>query len=1091
MILLHRQQLIMAATLWLSLLLGGHLPAQSALDGFDPNANNYVEAMAIQPDGKILAGGWFTQIGGQARNFIARLDPATGLADSFNPNADNYVRTIVVQTDGKILVGGYFHNIGGEQRNLIVRLDPVTGLPDSFNPNPTTIQQHTPTVLAITIQPNGKILVGGHFTQIGGQARNNIARLDPTTGLADSFDPSTNVGVGISYVSSIAIQPDGKILVGGDFRQIGGQPRAGMARLDPITGQADSFDPEPTPTYNSPPVASIALEPDGEIVAGGGFAGIGGQQRARIARLDPTTALADSFDAHLVYDLKGNIGDINAIAIQPDGKIIAAGSFTGLGGQSRNHIARLDPATALADSFNANLPRQSSFVQSVALQADGKILIGGGFATINGQTRNRIARLEIDGELDQTLNLNMAGIDVLATAFQPDGKIIIAGNFTAILGANRHYIARLNRDGTLDPAFDPNAGAPVHAIAVQADGKVLLGGQFLSLGGQPRSRIGRVDAITGQPDSFNPASNAVVRAIAVQADDEILVGGDFTSIGGQTRHNIARLNPGTGLADSFDPNANGSVRSIVVQKNGDVLVGGAFSGAKSIGGESRNFLARLNVSGLADAFDPDANDIVHSIVLQEDGRILAGGAFTAIGGAARNHLARLDSITGVADSFEPNANDNIYSVAVQTDGKVVTVGTFQGAGSIGGQPRNRIARLDGTTGLADSYDPNANNDVHTTAIQSDGKILVGGLFSGPNSIGLETRNSFARLGNDTPARQNLAVTPHTITWSRTGSSPQLARVTFEYSTDNVTYALLGEATASGDGWTMTGLSLPVEQNFYIRARGYYLVGGQHGVESIRNSFIIGPNTVGNISTRVLVQPGDHAMIGGFIITGTQPKTIAVRGIGPSLPVADALADPIIDVYDSSGQLLASNDNWRDADSAPQIIASGLAPANDFESALWKILTPGAYTVIVRGNNDSSGVGLFEVYDLDRTVDSRLANVSTRGFVQTGDNVVIGGLVVLGQTPFRVIVRAIGPSLAVPDPLADPTIALHNNEGTLIAANDNWRSDQEAEIIATGIPPTNDVESALVMTLPPGNYTAILRGANDTTGIAVVEAYGLN
>src|SRR5436190_4640397 len=1086
-----RQQVILATTLGLSLLLGGHLRAQSALDGFDPNANNYVQAMAIQPDGKILAGGWFTNIGGQARNFIARLNPATGLADSFNPNADFYVWTIVVQTDGKILVGGSFHNIGGEQRNLIVRLDPVTGLPDAFNPNPSSTQQGSPSVLTTVVQPDGKILVGGSFTQMGGQPRNNIARLDPTTGLADSFDPSTDVSISSTSVYSITIQPDGKILVTGSFRQAGGQPRMGIARLDPITGQADFFNPQPTPTYNAPPVASIALEPDGEIIAGGGFAGIGGQQRARIARLDPATALADSFDAHLAYDLKGNIGDINAVAIQPDGKIVVAGSFTGLGGQSRNHVARLDPATALADSFNANLPHQSSFVKSVALQADGKILIGGGFTTINSQTRNRIARLEIDGKLDQTLNLNMAGIDVLATAFQPDGKILIGGNFTMILGANRRYIARLNRDGTLDPTFDPNAGPPVHAIAVQADGKVLVGGQFLSLGGVPRNRIARIDAITGQPDSFNPNSNAVVRSIAVEADDEILVGGDFTNIGAQTRKYIARLNPVTGLADSFDPNANGAVHTIVVQKNGDILVGGAFNGVDSIGGESRNFLARLNDSGLADAFNPDANDLVHSIALQEDGKILTGGAFSHIGGVTRNRLARLDSSTGLADSFDPNATDNVYSVAVQADGKVVAAGAFQGAGSIGRQSRNRIARLDGTTGLADSYDPNANNEVHTTAIQSDCKILVGGLFSGPNSIGLETRNSFARLGNDTPAKQNLSVTPHTITWSRTGASPQLARVTFEHSIDNVDYALLGEATTSGDGWTMTGLSLPIEQNFYIRARGYYLIGGQYGVESIRNSFIQGPNTMGNISTRVLVQPGDRAMIGGFIITGTQPKTIIVRGIGPSLPVPGTLADPIIDVYGSSGQLLASNDNWRDADSAPQIIASGLAPANDFEATLWVVLDAGAYTVVVRGANDSSGVGLFEVYDLDRTVDSRLANVSTRGFVQTGNNVLIGGLIVLGQTPFRIMVRAIGPSLTVPGPLADPTIALHNNEGTLIATNDNWRSDQEAEIIATGIPPTNDAESALVKTLPPGNYTAILRGANDTTGIAVVEAYGLN
>src|SRR5205085_6664292 len=146
---------------------------------------------------------------------------------------------------------------------------------------------------------------------------------------------------------------------------------------------------------------------------------------------------------------------------------------------------------------------------------------------------------------------------------------------------------------------------------------------------------------------------------------------------------------------------------------------------------------------------------------------------------------------------------------------------------------------------------------------------------------------------------------------------------------------------------------------------------------------------------------------------------------------------------------------------------------------------------VRGADNGTGVGLVEVYDLDRTVDSKLANISTRGFVQTGENVLIGGLIVLGQNPLRVIVRAIGPSLPVPGTLANPTLEMHDGSGTLIASNDDWRSDQEAEIIATGIPPTNNLESAIVQNVAPGSYTAIVRGVNGTTGIALVEVYALN
>jgi hypothetical protein len=150
-----------------------------------------------------------------------------------------------------------------------------------------------------------------------------------------------------------------------------------------------------------------------------------------------------------------------------------------------------------------------------------------------------------------------------------------------------------------------------------------------------------------------------------------------------------------------------------------------------------------------------------------------------------------------------------------------------------------------------------------------------------------------------------------------------------------------------------------------------------------------------------------------------------------------------------------------------------------------------YTAIVRGVNNGTGTGVVEAYDLNQAVDSKLANISTRGLVQTGDNVLIGGMIVLGQNPLRVILRAIGPSLVVTGKLADPTLELRDGNGGLIDSNDNWRSDHEQEIIATTVPPTNDMESAIVRNLAPGNYTAIVRGVNDTTGVAVVEAYNLN
>jgi uncharacterized delta-60 repeat protein len=812
-----------------TVLLAGAAPmvrGQSALDGFDPNANGTVNVVVAQPDGKILLGGSFTSVLGVARNRIARLNPDGTLDTVFNPNANSTVSAIAVQADGKILAGGEFGSIGGQTRNRIARLDATTGLADSFDPNANFL------VFAIAVQADGRVLAGGDFTTIGGQTRNHIARLNMDGTLDMAFNPNAN-----GFVSAIAVQADGKILAGGDFTSIGGQPRNFIARLDATTGLADTFNPNANLF-----VRTIVVQADGKILAGGYFNGansIGGQARNRIARLDATTGLADSFNP--------NANDIvRSIAVQADGKILVGGFFSGanIGGQPRNFIARLDSISGLADSFN---PNPNSTVFAIAVQADGKISAGGAFTTLapNGGaavTRNRIARLETDGTLDRTLNLSAVGNFVLATAVQQDGKILVGGTFTTVLGVARNNIARLNSDGTLDIAFNPNANGSVLSIAAQPDGKILAGGGFTSIGGQTRNHIARLDPTTGLADTFNPNANEFVNSIALQADGKILAGGFFAganSIGGQTRNRIARLDPTTGLADSFNPNANERVNSIAVQPDGKILVGGYFFGANTIGGQTRNRIARLDATtGLADSFDPNANSVVEAITVQPDGKVLAGGGFTSIGGQTRNHIARLDPTTGLADSFDPNANSFVESIAVQADGKILAGGSFAGANSIGGQTRNRIARLDPSTGLADSFDPNANGLINSIAVQADGKILAGGQFS---NIGGQTRNLFARLSNDTAALQNLAVTQTTITWTRGGSSPQFTRAAFEYSNDNVNYTPLGDGTAAGSNWILTGLSLPTEQNFYIRARGHYRSGylnaSESTTESVRNAFI--------------------------------------------------------------------------------------------------------------------------------------------------------------------------------------------------------------------------------------------------------------
>jgi hypothetical protein len=246
----------------------------------------------------------------------------------------------------------------------------------------------------------------------------------------------------------------------------------------------------------------------------------------------------------------------------------------------------------------------------------------------------------------------------------------------------------------------------------------------------------------------------------------------------------------------------------------------------------------------------------------------------------------------------------------------------------------------------------------------------------------------------------------------------------------------------------------------------------------------------NISTRLPVGSGDNVLIAGFTITGSQPKKVIVRGLGPLLPVNANLADPTLELHDSFGGIAAGNDNWRDAQQ-DELKATTIPPVNDYDSAIVKSLAPGAYTAVLAGKGITTGVGLVEVYDLDLMADSRLANIATRGRVGEGDDVLICGTIAVGNGTTTVLFRALGPSTGVPGALNDPTLELHDGQGATIATNDNWQDTQAAAIQNTTIPPNDPREAAILRDLTPGAYTAVVRGKNGTTGVAVIDAYQLN
>jgi hypothetical protein len=247
-----------------------------------------------------------------------------------------------------------------------------------------------------------------------------------------------------------------------------------------------------------------------------------------------------------------------------------------------------------------------------------------------------------------------------------------------------------------------------------------------------------------------------------------------------------------------------------------------------------------------------------------------------------------------------------------------------------------------------------------------------------------------------------------------------------------------------------------------------------------------------------VQTGDNVGIGGFIITGSAPKHVLLRAIGPSLSqfgVPNPLPDPVLELHGPGTFTTIINDNWMD-DPAQKaaILATGLAPRNDLESAIDATLNPGAYTAVVKGKNNSVGVALVEVYDVNQAVLSKLGNISTRAFVSAGDDIVIAGFILGGNSgDDRILVRGIGPSLTafgVSNALADPTLELRDSNGGLLLANNNWQDDPTMPVLPPGLQPTRPLESVIMATLPPGLYTALLAGVNSGTGVGLVEVYDL-
>jgi uncharacterized delta-60 repeat protein len=465
-------------------------------------ANSFVHAIAVQSDGKILIGGSFSTVNGVARNAIARLNTDGSLDTGFHDGLSGgygSMSSVAVQSDGKMLIGGWFTTANGAGGGHIGRLNSDGTLDSGFRNGQAGASDDY--VLSLLQQSDGKVLIGGFFTTVNGVSRNNIARLNADGTLDSGFQYGLSGSGGTIW--SVAAQSDGKVLIGGSFIN-GVSSNSIIERLN-ADGTVDSNFQNGMSGAGCY-AASVAVQIDGKVLIGGNFTTVNGVGRTNIARLNADGTLDSGFHGGL-SGVGGPISfsyrRISSVAVQSDGKVLIGGSFGTVNDVSRSNIARLNADGSLDSAFQMGLSGADYEVRSIVVQPNGQLLIGGSFTYVNGVRRLGIARLNADGTLDNGFLNGLAGANgsVFAVAVQSDGKVLIGGFFTTVNGVSRTNIARLSADGTLDSGFQNGLSGvgpiayprgTVFSLAAQSDGNVLLGGWFSTVNGVPAANFARL-----------------------------------------------------------------------------------------------------------------------------------------------------------------------------------------------------------------------------------------------------------------------------------------------------------------------------------------------------------------------------------------------------------------------------------------------------------------------------------------------------------------------------------------------------------------------------------------------------------------------
>ena len=692
---------------------------------FDPGSgvNGPVNAVVLQPDGKVIIGGSFTTAKGVACQNIARLNPDGSGDSSFAQNGGigAAVGAIVRQPDGKLLVG---HAVGLTRLNTNGNVDTNFIAPAilSAGLNPAGVD-------AIALQPDGKILIGGWFLIVSNEFRPALARLNANGTLDTTFD-TTDGPKPIDpppVVTGMVVQPDGKVIAAGSFQGYSDALRPNIVRVY-ADGHLDyGFVPQ---VRRGSVATGVALQSDGKVLFSqlpGDFGSVG------IVRLNTDGSLDSTFDTGTGPN--GGAG-ISAVALQPDEKVLVGGGFTAFNGIARDRITRLNADGSVDSSFDPG-PPPHTVPFAIAVQTDGKIVLGGGANdTIAYGSYFNVTRLNTNGSRDRTFVAG-GGVEgnVSSVAAQSDGKTLIAGQFRYVNGVNRDGIARVLADGTLDSTFipDPQIHYPVLQVALQPDGKILACGYSNTVMGG----VARLNADGSLDTNFNIGTGVEfsVNQLALQTNGKVLIAGSFDSVNGTNRVGVARLNSNGSLDNTFDANLSVNTRlgAVAVQPDGKVLLGGSLW----IAGDTNIYgFVRLKVDGSLDGtfqqgiWGSDQNFGVNRIALQPDGKVLLSGQ-GKIQGMQRYGIARLradGSLDPTFDAGEGLRDQEAGPIALQPDGKIL-IGGWYNLGTndfLQGVFRlNTNGTLDTSFAAPHPYDYSV---PLTLALQPDGNIIIGGAY---------------------------------------------------------------------------------------------------------------------------------------------------------------------------------------------------------------------------------------------------------------------------------------------------------------------------------------------------------------------------